>query len=483
MKKVRVRYAPSPTGYLHIGNARTALFNYLYAKNLGGDLVIRIEDTDIERNISGGEESQLSNLKWLGVEWDESIDRPGNFGPYSQLKRHEENIYMPYAQKLLDSGDAYECFCTSEELDASALKQKENGDIPRYDGRCRNLSDIEKSKFRGENRESSIRFKVPENLEIKWEDIVKKDVVFNSKDVSGDFNIIKRNGIPTYNFAVVIDDALMEISHVLRGEDHISNTPKQIMLYDALNLEIPTFCHMTLIVNELGKKLSKRDTSIVQFIEEYKNLGYLPEAMFNFISLLGWSPNSEQEIFSKEELITVFDSERLSKSSAKFDVAKLSWINNQYFKKMDEDKYCEFVKPFLDDVEHNYSDQELDVIVLLYKDQISFGQEIILESKLFFETPNLNEECLEFIRQEGVLETLKTFRELLLETDELSVDIIKGLIKQTGIIANAKGKLLFMPIRIATTCQMHGPELPNSLCILGKDKIISILDNSIASIK
>ncbi len=481
MKEIRVRYAPSPTGYLHIGNARTALFNYLYAKNNNGKFIVRIEDTDLERNIENGVESQLDNLKWLGVDWDESIDIDGGYGPYSQLERVSAGVYQPYVDELVAKDLAYPCFCSSEQLDKDAEEQKASGQIPKYSGRCASLTKEEQQAKIDAGEEYSVRFRVPKNEEISWVDIVKGDISFNTKDISGDFNILKRNKIPTYNFAVVIDDALMKISHVLRGVDHISNTPKQIMIYQALGLEIPTFCHMTLIVNESGKKLSKRDTSIIQFIAEYKELGYLPQAMFNFISLLGWSPGSEEEIFTKEEFINIFDPSRLSKSSAKFDVNKLTWINNQYIKAMDEDAYLELVMPFIN--QGDYDAETLKKICLLYKNEISYGAEINEVSGLFYTKQTLNDECLEFVKQEGVVATLAEFRNLVAESDSLDVDSIKTMIKEAGKNTEAKGKMLFMPIRIATTYQMHGPELPNTLEILGKETVIAHLDDVINTIK
>ncbi len=435
MADIRVRYAPSPTGYLHIGNARTALFNYLYTRNLNGKMIIRIEDTDTERNIEGGEKSQLDNLKWLGVEWDESIDLGGEFAPYNQLARHEAKLYEPYINQLLAEDKAYKCYCTSTELDAEAERQKAEGQIPKYSGKCRHLTEEQKENFEAEGRDYTIRFKVPADNEYRWNDIVKGDVVFNTKDVSGDFNIVKRNGIPTYNFVVVLDDHLMKITHVLRGEDHISNTPKQLMIYEALGFPEPKFAHMTLIVNEAGKKLSKRDTSIIQFIEDYRKLGYLPEAMFNFIALLGWSPVGEEEIYDKAELIKIFDASRLSKSAAKFDVNKLTWINNQYIKKMEENDYLEFVKPYINQIPNVnlYNDEELAKIALLYKDQISYGQEIIATSELFFaENRELTPECVEFVKQEGIKETLEYFKEAFTKLENRDVDTIKALIKETG---------------------------------------------------
>lgn len=479
MKEVRVRYAPSPTGYLHIGNARTALFNYLFTKHNNGKMIIRIEDTDVERNIVGGEKSQLDNLKWLGITWDESIDVSGPHEPYNQLKRHEIGLYTPFVEQLLSEKKAYKCFCSSEQLDIDAEEQKANGEIPKYNGRCRHLSEEQVNENLAKDMEYSIRFAVPANTEITWNDIVKNNITFNSSDVSGDFNIVKRNGIPTYNFAVVVDDHLMEISHVLRGEDHISNTPKQIMLYNAMNMEVPTFAHMTLIVNETGKKLSKRDTTIVQFIEDYKKLGYLPEALFNFIALLGWSPNSEEEIFSVEQLIEEFDVNRLSKSSAKFDVNKLSWINNQYIKKMENEAFFDLVMPFVTAIENSskYTNEQLNSIALLYKDQISFGAQMEEVSSLFFKDFVISSDAKAFLEENNSDAVITEFKNLITECEELSAESIKAMIKTAGKNAEVKGKMLFMPIRIATTGQMHGPELADALVILGKEAVINNINN------
>lgn len=477
MSKVRVRYAPSPTGYLHIGNARTALFNYLFAKHNGGDFIIRIEDTDVARNIEGGEKSQLDNLKWLGIDWDESIDKGGDYGPYNQLTRHEHGIYTKYVDQLLESGKAYKCYCSSEELEAEAERQKEEGMIPRYNGHCSNLTDEQIAAYEAEGRDFTIRFRVPANQEITWNDIVKKEVTFNSKDISGDFNILKRDGIPTYNFAVVVDDHEMKMTHILRGEDHISNTPKQIMLYNALGMEVPTFGHMTLIVNPNGKKLSKRDTSIIQFIEQYKDLGYLPEAMFNFITLLGWSPVGEEEIFTHDQFVEIFDEARLSKSPAKFDEAKLTWINNQYVKQLNEDEYYQLVLPFLQKDLNVEDSAWLKAVTMLYKDQLSYGQEITELTTLFFkEQIKLDEESLEFVKQEGVKQTLTALRTNLLELESFEAEDIKASIKKVQKDLGVKGKMLFMPSRIATTGQMHGPDLTSSVSLLGKDKAIANID-------
>ena len=334
MSEVRVRYAPSPTGHLHIGNARTALFNYLFARNQNGKFIIRIEDTDQKRNIAGGEESQLKYLKWLGIDWDESVDVGGDYGPYRQSERLD--IYKKYYEDLLERNLAYKCYCTEEELEQDREAQRARGiAAPQYSGKCRHLTKEEQERLEKEGRKPSIRFRVPEGKTYKFVDIVKGEVSFESADI-GDWVIVKKDGMPTYNFAVVIDDHLMKISHVLRGDDHISNTPKQLMIYEAFGWEPPIFGHMTLIVNDKHKKLSKRDETIIQFIEQYEELGFLPEALFNFIVLLGWSPVGEEEIFSREQLIEIFDPNRLSKSPAVFDKQKLTWMNNQYVKKLDK---------------------------------------------------------------------------------------------------------------------------------------------------
>lgn len=472
MKDIRVRYAPSPTGYLHIGNARTALFNYLFAKHHNGTFIVRIEDTDISRNVEDGVKSQLKNLQWLGIEWDESIDNEGEYGPYSQLERYDQKIYEPIVQFLLDNGYAYRCFCTSEELDKETQKQKENGEVPKYSGKCRDLTpeQIEQKLAAGEKY--TIRLKVDSEDILEWDDMVKGHISFRAGDVSGDFNIVKSNGIPTYNFAVVVDDYLMKISHVLRGEDHISNTPKQLMIYQAMGWEPPKFGHMSLIVNENGKKLSKRDADIVQFIEEYKELGYLPEAMFNFIALLGWSPQGDQEIYSKEDLCNIFDENRLSKSSAKFDVNKLTWINNQYVKNLNDDDYLKLVKPFIRDIDFGLLEQnKIDEICLLFKDQLSYGAEIkpLVEEFLTFE---LEQEAKEFIISNGCLDILEVFRDNLLENQPTNIDDISSIIKTSGKQTDKKGKMLFMPIRIAISGKMHGPELPSIINIIGVDEAI-----------
>jgi nondiscriminating glutamyl-tRNA synthetase len=474
--EVRVRYAPSPTGHLHIGNARTALFNYLFARNQGGKFIIRIEDTDKKRNIAGGEESQLKYLKWLGMDWDESVDVGGEYGPYRQSERND--IYQTYYNQLLENGHAYKCYCTEAEIEAEREAQTERGETPHYSGKCRHLTADERAKLESEGREPSIRIIVPEGKTYTFDDMVKGAVSFESEGM-GDWVIIKKDGTPTYNFAVTIDDYLMKISHVLRGDDHISNTPKQLMVYEALGWEPPKFGHMTLIVNESRKKLSKRDESIIQFIEQYEELGYLPEALFNFITLLGWSPAGEEELYTKEEFIKIFDASRLSKSPALFDTQKLTWMNNQYMKKIDVDRALELSLPHLikaGRLSENLTEEELQWVrslVSLLQEKMSFGAEIVGLSDMFFkDEAEYEEDAKEVLTGETVPEVLKAFSEELEKLPNFLADEIKAAMKTVQKSTGQKGKNLFMPIRAAVSGQTHGPDLPQAIELLGKEKVL-----------
>lgn len=473
--EVRVRYAPSPTGFLHIGNARTALFNYLFARSQGGKFIIRIEDTDKKRNIEGGEQSQLKYLKWLGMDWDESVDVGGEYGPYRQSERND--LYELYYKQLLESGHAYKCYCSEEELEAEREEQMVKAETPQYSGKCRHLTEVERSRFEAEGRKPSIRIKVPEAKTYTFDDMVKGNVSFESEGM-GDWVMIKKDGTPTYNFAVAIDDHLMKISHVLRGDDHISNTPKQLMVYEALGWEPPVFGHMTLIVNESRKKLSKRDGSIIQFIEQYEELGYLPEALFNFITLLGWSPAGEEEIYSKEEFIEIFDANRLSKSPALFDKNKLTWMNNQYVKRADLDKVVAISLPHLIKA-GQLPEQMTEVqaawarhLIELFQEKMSFGAEIVELTDMFFkDEAEYEQEASEILAGEQVPEVLMAFSQELDQLEVFKADEIKAAMKAVQKSTGQKGKNLFMPIRSAVTGQTHGPDLPKAIELLGKEKV------------
>ena len=472
-KEVRVRYAPSPTGHLHIGNARTALFNYLYARSKGGKFIIRIEDTDGARNIEGGEDSQLKYLKWLGLNWDEGVDVGGDFGPYRQSERND--LYKKHYDELLEKDLAYKCYCTPEELEAEREAQTAKHEMPRYGGKCRHLSTEERAAREAEGREPSIRFAVPRGKTYTFNDIVKDNVSFESDGI-GDFVIVKKDGIPTYNFAVAVDDHYMEITHVLRGDDHISNTPRQQMIYESFGWEIPSFGHMTLIVNESGKKLSKRDEAIIQFIEQYEELGYLPEALFNFIVLLGWSPEGEDELFSKEELVSIFDEARLSKSPAAFDKNKLTWMNNQYIKQLSLDAVIELALPHLQksgSLPAQLSTEQqawAHDLIALYQGQLSYGAEIVeLTAQFFKDDIEYNEQSQEVLAGEQVPEVMASLAGKFGELETFDAASIKAAIKAVQKETGHKGRNLFMPIRVVTTGETSGPELPAAIALIGKE--------------
>ncbi len=484
-EKVRVRYAPSPTGFLHIGNARTALFNYLFAKHYDGDFIIRTEDTDQNRHVEGGEESQFANLKWLGIEWDEGSDIGGEYGPYRQSERL--HIYTPLVEQLLEEDKAYKCYCTAEELEAEREAQYAKGVMPQYSGKCAHLTEEEQAKKEAAGITPAVRIRTDQNKIYTFNDLVKGEISFEGESVGSDWVILKRDGFPTYNFAVVVDDHYMEISHVLRGDDHISNTPKQLLVYEALGWDAPKFGHMTLIINaETGRKLSKRDTKVLQFIEDYRELGYLPEGLFNFISLLGWSPVGEEEIFSKEELIEIFDYTRLGTSPAAFDAHKLDWISNEYLKKMDLDELAELVIEKLEEkdiISDDLSAEEYDYykkLTSLYQEQMSYAAELPEVAGLFFDQEiDWTENALEILDGEtvpAVLNALKIELSALenFEANEIS-KAIKAVQKETGV----KGKNLFMPIRVATTGQERGPQLGDSIELLGKEKVLEHLEEAL----
>ncbi|MDQ0255982.1 nondiscriminating glutamyl-tRNA synthetase [Evansella vedderi] len=474
-QQVRVRFAPSPTGHLHIGGARSALFNYLFARNQKGKFIVRIEDTDQARNVDTATEKLLESMKWLGLEWDESVDVGGPHVPYKSMDRLD--IYKKYINELLEQGHAYYCYMTEEELEVEREEQRSRGETPKYSGRDRDLTKEQREAYEKEGRKPVVRFRVPENKEIIVDDIVRGQVSFDADGI-GDFVIARKDGIPTYNFAVVIDDHLMEISHVIRGEEHLSNSPRQILIYEAFGWEAPRFAHASLIMNENHKKMSKRDETIIQFVEQYRDLGYLPEAIVNFIALLGWSPGGEEEILSKDQLIEQFSLERIIKAPAVFDTKKLAWMNNQYMKEADVDRVVELALPHL--IKAGRLPEDLDgeemqwahQLIALHQEKMSYGAEIVELTELFFKDDiDYNEEAQEVLNGEQVPEVLKAFKEKIEALGDYSSEFIKKSIKEVQKETGHKGKLLFMPIRVAATGQVHGPDLPQTLMLLGKDTV------------
>lgn len=473
-QEIRVRFAPSPTGPLHIGGARSALFNFLFARRMGGRFILRIEDTDLERSSRESEHNILESLKWLGLSWDEGPDVGGPYGPYRQMERLP--FYREMTEKLLSAGKAYRCYCSEEELEAQRQEFMAKGELPRYSGKCYHLSPEERKQCEEEGREAVIRFHVPENRDIIIHDLVRGDVVFESSGI-GDFIIVKSDGIPTYNYAVVVDDALMKISHVIRAEEHLSNTPRQILLYEALGLEAPRFAHISLILGSDRSKMSKRHgaTSVVQ----YKQMGYLPEAVVNFLALLGWSPGSEEEIFGMDELIEQFSLDRVAKNPAVFDMDKLRWLNGVYIRRSPVPELTELALPHLQAAGYitaKPTEQEKQwaaLVVLALQEKFSTVSEIIdhmdiLEGEdVVFES----EEAAAMLREETFPAVLRAFREKIAQLPALTPENVKALLKDLTKELKLGGKQVYMPVRIALTGRMHGPELFYIIPILGKELV------------
>ena len=484
--KMRVRFAPSPTGPFHIGGARSALFNWLLAKKDQGTLVLRIEDTDRERSTKESEENIKEALKWLGITWDEGIDVGGEHGPYRQTERL--HIYEEYTKKLLASGQAYECFCTDEEIEAERQALKDAGKMPIYQGHCRHLTEEQKEAYRAEGRKPTIRFRVPENQEIIVDDMVRGRVTFDSNGV-GDFVIVKSDGIPVYNYAVVIDDATMEITHVIRAEEHLSNTPRQVVLYEALGLPTPRFGHVSLILGKDRTKMSKRHGATS--VDQYRKLGYLPEAIVNFLALLGCSPTGEEEILSAEELIEQFSMDRVAKNPAVFDIDKLNWINAQYMKNADPAMVCELAIPHL--VEAGYIMEDISAeekaklveFTAAVQDHLSYAAQLTELADLYFndEFDVTDEEMKEILADETVPAVTALFAQKMNELEVVDFAAVKAIFKAIGKELKVGGKKVFMPLRIVTTGQMHGPDLAKMIPIIGRERILARMARTLDALK
>ncbi|MGA1861608.1 glutamate--tRNA ligase [Deferribacter thermophilus] len=470
---IRVRFAPSPTGHIHVGNARTALFNYLFAKNMGGKFILRIEDTDLERSTVESENLIYEDLKWLGLDWDEGPIKGGEFGPYRQTERFD--IYKKYVDKLLEEGKAYKCFCSKEELEVMKEKALKEGKPPRYNGKCRNLTEEQIQQLENKGLKPSIRFKV-EQEEVEVNDIIRGNITFKT-DAFGDFIIVRPDGTPVYNFVVVIDDALMKISHVIRGDDHLSNTPKQVLIYNALGFEIPNFAHIPMILGPDHSKLSKRhgDTSVNQFREK----GYLPEALFNYLALLSWSHPEEKEILSKEELIKSFTLDRVSKSAAVFDFEKLKWMNGIYIRNKDLVELTKLCIPYLINsglVSNDYIQENFEKLVKMVesiRDNLEVLSEVSDYLKVYFcMNTDFDDSAKEILGYDTTKSVLVSFKNFVENIDELNEDNYKIAIKEVQKEVKVKGKKLFMAIRVGVSGTTKGPELDKLVVNLGKEEVI-----------
>ncbi len=478
MEEVRVRIAPSPSGNLHVGTARTALFNFLFAKKNNGKFVLRIEDTDAERTSQEYIDNIFDSLKALGLNWDEGPDVGGPYGPYTQSERFD--IYPKYVQQLLDSGFAYECFCTPEELEAEKEEATRNKKPYVYSKKCENLTEEEKAKLRAEGRKPAIRFNIAKAQKafhdssiLKFNDLVKGELHMDT-DLLGDFVIQKSNGAPTYNYAVVIDDMLMKISHVIRGEDHISNTYKQILIYEALGAEVPKFGHLGMILAPDRSKLSKRHgaTAVSDFVKE----GYLTEALINFVALLGWAPSDGEEIKPVDKIAEDFRINEISSSNSIFEYDKLKWMNSHYIKMLPMDELKKRLLPYLE--KYNLSeltDEQFTRMIEVTREPLILLSDITDAVTYFFgETVNIEPEV-----QTEVLDT-ETSQEVLKEYLEQSkdweyteenlhekLDAFRGFFKEKGI----KPKVTMWAIRAAVTGRTRGADMTATLAILGKDKV------------
>lgn len=474
--KTRTRFAPSPTGYMHIGNLRTAIFEYLVAKSNNGDFILRIEDTDQNRKVEGAIDFIYNTLNLCGFTIDEGPNNEGSVGPYIQSERID--IYKEYAQKLVEMGKAYYCFCSEERL--NELRDIANlNKVPfKYDGYCRNLSREEALERINRGEKYVIRQAMPTSGETVIDDLVYGKVVIDNS-VLEDQILLKSDGFPTYNFANVIDDHLMNITHVVRGKEYLDQTAKYNLLYEAFGWEKPVYIHVAMVLGEDGTKLSKRNGD-ASFMDLY-NDGYLPEAIVNYLVFLGWSPNNNREIFSMDELIKEFDPKRISKSSSQYDVKKLNWMNAKYIKNLSDEDYYKLVIPYLKDF-YDVSDKSEDWLkhlVRIYKNHISFGKEIVSEVELFFKKDlDLDDECLSFLDDPDARKVIDCFKEKIANLKDWSVSSINDCINLVKEETGIKGKMLYMPIRIKVSYQMHGPELGDTIFLLGKEEVLKRLDRS-----
>ncbi|MCL6634825.1 MAG: glutamate--tRNA ligase [Peptococcaceae bacterium] len=485
MSAVRVRFAPSPTGPLHIGGARSALFNWLFARRQGGTFIVRIEDTDLERSSRQSEENILDALRWLGLDWDEGVQVGGPNGPYRQTERLD--LYRRHAGLLLEKGAAYRCYCTEGELEAEREALLARGELPRYLGRCRGLTPEDCARMEAAGRKPVIRFRVPEDRVIHVRDLVRGDVSFECSGI-GDFIIVKSDGIPTYNFAVVVDDHTMSVSHVIRAEEHLSNTPRQILLYDAFGWTAPEFAHVSLILGKDRSKMSKRHGATA--IEQYREKGYLPEALVNFLALLGWSPGGEQEVFSLEELKAQFSLDKVARSPAVFDLDKLNWLNGHYIRQTSLDRLVDLAVPFLEKAGYVRAPlppekyEWLKAVVASVQKYLTCMEEVAVYAKTYFEdrVEIRDGEAREVMAGGQVFAVLSALKEKVAAGGPLTEAGARQALKEVGRELRVKGQQIFMPVRVALTGSTHGPDLNQVMAILGRDRVIKRLAEALEKV-
>jgi glutamyl-tRNA synthetase len=480
-RPIRARMAPSPTGPLHIGTARTSLYNFLFARHAGGTYVLRIEDTDLVRSTADFERDIIDNLHWLGMTWDEGPQVAGGedigpFGPYRQSNRSD--LYAAEAARLLESGHAYHCWCTPDELDAVRREQEARKEAPRYSGRCLRLTDADREQFAAEGRQPAIRFKVPPETVI-FDDLIRGEVEFDNR-LLGDFIIVRADGSPLYHFVVVIDDEQMEITHVIRGEDHLSNTPKHIALIEALGYRMPRFGHIPLILNADRSKMSKRKSQTS--VTAYRDEGYLPEAMVNFLAFLGWSPGTEEEIFTLDGLVDRFDLAHVHKGGAIFDRDRLDYLNGVYIRSLTDEQLALRLRPFLPD---GLDDQAVLRVVPLIKERLvklADARELVaFLTESDDEVAALYEADALVPKGRSVADAataLRAARDALgeLSAADFAADVLEGRCRQEAERLGWKAGDFFRPLRLAITGRGVSPPLFGSMELLGRDRVLARLE-------
>lgn len=470
--KVRTRFAPSPTGYMHIGNLRTAIFEYLLARKYNGDFILRIEDTDQARKVDGAIEFIYKTLELCGFKIDEGPMNEGSVGPYIQSER--KDVYKKYAEELVEKGKAYYCFCTEEELNERRKIAESRNKPFMYDGRCSKLSKEKIAENLAKGMPYVIRQKMPKVGQTIVEDVIYGKIKIDNS-ILEDQILLKSDGFPTYNFANVVDDHLMGITHVIRGKEYLDQTAKYNLLYEDFGWEKPTYIHVAMVLGSDGTKLSKRNGD-ASFMDLYDQ-GFLPEAIVNYLVLLGWSPSINGEIFSMDELINNFDETRISKSSSQYDEKKLEWFNHQYIKNMADEDYLKWIKKYFTRDASSKNEEWVNKLLLIYKDHLNYGKEIDdVTSNFFVDSIIIDKEELEFLESDEIIpKVLEAFKEEIKNITDWNIENINMAINNVKEKTGAKGKLLYMPIRIKASGFMHGPELADTLYLIGKDTIIGRL--------
>ena len=488
---IRVRIAPSPTGPLHLGTARTALFNFLFARHTGGTFVLRLEDTDVARSTEAFEKDILDGLHWLGITWDEGpgvagIEEAGPYAPYRQMQRLD--LYAEAASRLLAADLAYPCFCTPEELDADRKAQEAAKLPPRYVGRCAVLTPDERAARTAEGRRAATRFRVRSGV-VGWLDLVRDRIEIDTDNLGGDFVIVRADGTPLYHFTVVVDDAQMEISHVIRGEDHVSNTPKHILLFEALGYDVPRFGHLPLILNPDGTKMSKRKSQTA--VADYIAQGFVREALVNYFAFLGWSPGTEEEVFTLEELGERFDLDKVQKGGARFDRERLEWLNGQWIRRLDDDDLIERLLPFLEaaavagEIDRTPSEGEIRAVLPIVRERLPTLAAIVdLMGYLWVEDLEVDPALVVPKRWDAATtaDGLAAARERLAAHDAVTweAEELEPPLRELVEARGWKAGDLFMAIRVATTGRTATPPLFDTLVALGRERTLARLDAAIA---